>query len=479
LPENFYIGGGAAATTMTTAGMVILVLTFICILFFPRKYVVIPVLLSALLVPMGQIVVVGGFHLTPVRMVVLFGWLRIVWIKLSTKQAIFAGRFNAIDTAFCGYAISHAIAFNLLWRQTAALNNQFGFLWSVIGMYFLLRFLIQDEEDCLRAIRVVAVIACVNAAGMIYEQLRIQNLFGMWIGGVDAAPLIRDGKTRSQGAFGHAILAGSFAATALPLFLLLLRVGKSRLLGFFGIVSAVIMVYTSASSTPALAIVAGLLGICFWPLRGKMRMVRWGIVILIGVLQIFMKAPFWFLIAHMEVVGGSSGYHRALLVDQFIRHFFDWWLLGTKDNSDWGIEMWDTSNTYVSVGQSGGLVAFVFFIAVVSRTFAWLGNARKSMEGDRKQEWLFWFLGAAVFANTVAFFGITYWDQTEVLWYALLAIISAVTAPVWLQSRVEEPELAVAASPRLRSKFQSVLNTSRKLSLPNYERSQSKIRSRT
>jgi hypothetical protein len=53
-----------------------------------------------------------------------------------------------------------------------------------------------------------------------------------------------------------------------------------------------------------------------------------------------------------------------------------------------------------------------------------LGKARKA-SSDRKQQIFLWTLGSALFANVVAFCGISYWDQTEVVWYGLLAAISA------------------------------------------------------
>ena len=44
-------------------------------------------------------------------------------------------------------------------------------------------------------------------------------------------------------------------------------------------------------------------------------------------------------------------------------------------------------------------------------------------------EWLLWLIGVALFSHCVGFFGISYFDQTRFAWYALLAIISAATAP--------------------------------------------------
>jgi hypothetical protein len=50
-----------------------------------------------------------------------------------------------------------------------------------------------------------------------------------------------------------------------------------------------------------------------------------------------------------------------------------------------------------------------------------------AQRGETKQALFVWAIGAALFANAVAFFGISYFDQTIVVWYALLAMISTVT----------------------------------------------------
>jgi cyanate permease len=39
-----------------------------------------------------------------------------------------------------------------------------------------------------------------------------------------------------------------------------------------------------------------------------------------------------------------------------------------------------------------------------------------------------WLLGATLFAHVVGFFGISYWDSNECVWFAFLAMISAATA---------------------------------------------------
>lgn len=44
-------------------------------------------------------------------------------------------------------------------------------------------------------------------------------------------------------------------------------------------------------------------------------------------------------------------------------------------------------------------------------------------------------IGVALAANTVAFFGITYFDQSVLAWYALLAMISGVGAVAAIDKR--------------------------------------------
>ncbi len=428
VPKNFYVGGGPTETTVTLVSRVVLACALVCVLLLPRKYVVVPILFTLFLIPMGNIFVVGGLHLMPNRVISLIGWIKPGWKWVSSRKGIFECRLNSIDSAFTWNVICHTAAFLLLWRSSAAATNQFGFLWSEFGVYFLLRYLIQDRRDVLFVVKLLAIIGVVIAVEMIYEHFKAQDLFGTIVGGVPQVPEIRDGKIRSQGPFGHAILAGTYGAVMIPLFVSLWK-EKSRVLGALGVASAAVMVLTSASSTPMLGFVASMVGICFWPVRKSMRAVRRGIVIGLIVIQMFMNAPVWFLIEHMDVTGSSSGYHRAELVNLFIIKFFDWWLIGTRDNATWGWSMFDTSNTYVTQGQSGGLLAFIFFILLITRAFSRIGKARLAVSGDERQEWLLWLVGASLFSHVIGFFGITYWDQMEVGWFAFLAMISALTGP--------------------------------------------------
>jgi hypothetical protein len=156
-----------------------------------------------------------------------------------------------------------------------------------------------------------------------------------------------------------------------------------------------------------------------------------------------MKAPVWFLLARIDLTGGSSGYHRAELVDQCIRHFWDWWLIGTKDAGTWADDMWDSQNQYVQVAETGGLAALVFMIVMVKRLYANLGNARKevakSLVKSKEQQWSLWLLGSALFAHLTAFFGINYFDQSRIGWFLLLVAISVFAGRIMQGGPREDP----------------------------------------
>ncbi len=89
--------------------------------------------------------------------------------------------------------------------------------------------------------------------------------------------------------------------------------------------------------------------------------------------------------------------------------------------------MWDTSNQYVEIGTTGGILTFFLFLAVLVYCFKRLGAARKAARGNVDGQRRLWCLGSALFSHMVAFFGITYFDQTAVYLYALIAMISSST----------------------------------------------------
>ena len=368
-PQNFKFGGGVSESVVNPVVLVTVLIAGVLICILPRNKAIIPLMIVGLLIPMDQILLIGPAHFPMLRLLVLAGFIRIFRDQTSSKAPIFSGGRNRLDLAFILLAVTIAVSGILLFQEMGAVVYQLGTLYTALGVYLLSRYLIRSDEDVVRVIQTLACVAVVVAAIMVYESRSGHNPYAL-LGGAQASTLAnlaeRDGRFRAQGPFAHSILAGTFGAVIVPLFIALWCKGrKYRLLSGAGILSGTIMIVTCDSSTPVLAFGAGLMAFCLWPIRNRMRAVRWGIVVTLVALHMVMHGPVWSLIEKIDISGGSSSYHRYMLVDQCIRHFGDWWLVGIKDTSVWGWDMWDTANQYVNTCENSGLVAFILFIAVL------------------------------------------------------------------------------------------------------------------
>jgi len=421
--------GGGGDTLLSGLGLALLALGAVLILVLPRKYTVVPLLVVGLLLPGGEVLVIGAFHFQILRILLIFAWVRVLFGHRSSDAPF---RMNPIDKSFLYYALSAAVIYCLLWRQSEALVNRFGFLYSALGVYFFCRWAMEDQRDVVRMIKTFAFVCLLFAVAMAIEQHTGHNLFSTF-GGVPEMTGVREGKLRSQASFENSISAGIFGATLLPAFIALWwQKGSAKLFAIVGIVSSTVMTLTSSSATPISAYGAGIVGLCFWPMRDQMKWVRRGLVAMMMGLHLVMKAPVWGLIGRVTIVGGNSGYHREVLVDGFIRHFFDWCLIGVRSSAGWGFFTFDQANEYVYVGANGGLLTFVFFIAILTYCLKGLGYARRALEGNALDQKFMWGLGSALFAHMVGFMGLSYFDQTLTQLIVLFATISAATSPFWL-----------------------------------------------
>ena len=435
LPQNYYYGGGGDTFVSGPALCLFLLCAFL-ILIVPRRRMIAPFLIASLLIPMGNEIVVAGMHWMLFRCLLLVGLLRVFWARYVSRSERPLGRLNPVDWAMTLWAISNAVTYTIDWGAAAAAFNRMGFLFATLGAYFLLRYLIRDMNDVTYTIRILALVCVLVGPLMLLEHVTRNNYYFSVFGGGTQAELLREGKFRAQGPFAHPSIAGTFGAVLLPLFVGLWQLDrKYRVWAFSGSVACLAMVFASNSGTPANTLAVGIAALCFWPFRRNMRFFRWAAVAMLLVLQMVMKADVWFLIGRVSAFTGGTGWHRAELINQFIHHFGDWWLVGTRDNAYWGIDMWDVDNAYVGAGIYGGLITCVLFIAILVYAYKKLGAARRAAAGSLRNEKFIWALGAVLFANTMGYFGIVYFDQSVNMWYAFLAMICASTAGVTSESQ--------------------------------------------
>jgi hypothetical protein len=419
-----------ALAAMVIAGVLLFVL--------PRRWAIVPFLLFTFLVPIGGQFNIGGLHVFAHRIVVLCGCLRLL-SKLSSTQNVLVGGFTGIDKIFLAWALCRATAFMLLYHVGAAVANQLGFFWDTLGGYFLVRYLIRDVDDIRRAAKALVVIAVIMAAAMVYEHYKLTNLFGLLMGG-QVVPDIRNGNVRCRGVFQQEIIASTFGGTLVPFFIWLWSQAKAKIAAALGLVASVVITITASSSTGICAAAIGIGALCLWPLRQYTSWMRRGLVAVILGLEIVMKAPVWFILARVDFVGGSTGWDRANLIEQCVRHFGSWCLIGTADNDKWGYWTWDLCNQFVAEAVQGGLATLVLFIVLITRCFTRIGVGIK-MSRNRAQKWLLWTIGCILCAHIAGFFGISYFDQMKDWWFVTLAMIPAATMGIRATRQPSHPKL--------------------------------------
>jgi hypothetical protein len=416
-------------TNINALGLVFMITMGVLTLILPRKYAPVPIMITGAYMTLGQIIIIFGLHFTMMRIMILFGCARLI-IRQEIKGLV----LDRIDKAFLLWVLVFFVIFNLREMSTEAFINRLGVAYNALGFYFFFRFLIREPEEILFLLKALAILIIPLALLMLMEKSSGRNMF-FYFGGVPEYTVIREDSLRCQGPFRHAILAGTFGATALPLLVGLWIVGREKLLVMVAMVSALVIIVTAASSGPLMSCIAGIIALCAWKVRELMRPIRWAILISLISLQLIMKAPVWFLIDRLSDIIGGTGWHRAELINQAIMHFNDWWLLGTNYTGDWmpyNLRLYsdsaDITNQYIAEGVTGGLLSMLLFIAVIVLCFKKTGMMRKALEsGGSAVAFLPWALGSALFAHVVAFIAVSYFDQMVIYWNLLLAMIAALT----------------------------------------------------
>jgi hypothetical protein len=414
-------------TNINFLGLSITLLMGFLMTLVPRKYAPIPLLIAICFITLGQRIVVADLDFTMARILILFGWVR-----LTLRGEIHSIKFNAIDKALIWYIIASIVTYTILWQTFGAFINRMGLAYNALGIYFLFRYLVRDFEDVIRTIKCLAVFIVPLALAALIESANGRNLFSIFGGVAEFTPL-RDGKVRSTFSLGDAILAGTFGATLMPLFVGLWLGKISRKLALCGVVASTIITIVSRSSGPVIAYLVEIIAFMMWPFRKKMRAVRWGILACVLALHMVMKAPVWALIGRLSEVFGGHGYDRVELIDAVLSHFGEWWLIGTKYTAHWGptvlvyeTNMVDITSQYILVGIEGGLLTMSLFIAIIAYSFRGIGRAIYAAEGQSAFTRIcLWSMGVALWGHTASFFSVSYFSQLVIIWYMFLSMISA------------------------------------------------------
>lgn len=430
----------ANQTAVHPIGLAALVVLGLLTLILPRRYAAVPMLVMACMIPSRQRIVILELDWTFLRLLVLAGWLR-VFVRGDPKSL----KWIPLDTCVVALSSVILVASTLRTGSTDVLVRSLGVAFDEIGTYLLFRVWIRNWRDIEVVIRSLIAISVPVTLAMTFEHLTTRNLFHVF-GGVPEFTLIRQGKLRCQGAFSHPILAGCFYASLLPLFAAQAFQKRSGAAwAAVGVVTSLACIYYSASSTPVMGAATVVLGGALFLVRDWMRPIRWALLGVLVSLHLVMQAPVWHLISRIDVVGGSTGWHRYILIDRAINRFGEWFLLGVSSTRHWGYGMQDVTNEYVLRGVNGGFLALVLFVALLALGFQSAGRIWRSERKIRARVVLAWALGVSLLSHVMMFLAVSYFGQIGIVFSLLLAMLGSLGSRVRVRSPRRLPSKAKPA----------------------------------
>jgi len=402
-----------------------LLIAIVVILRSSRQVAVGCFLVSAAIIPLGQQILVPPLHLYFLRILILVVIIRIFIDKEKPKFTL-----NKIDRLVIYMYAIQTVCGTLRGPNLELFGNAF----NALGSYFGIRILSSSFNDIKVHLKYMAVIAIIVGSVMTVERVTHRNPFFV-LGGVPEFSEIRDGKIRCQGPFRHPILAGTFGATLFPMLVGLWMVERRyRIILYFAIPASILIAFNATSSGAVLTLLSAVAGFALWPMRYRMKLFRWIVVIFLTILGFNMKVPIWWIIAKISDLVGGGGWHRSYLIDVAINHFSQWWLIGTSYTANWapsGLVLlvdpnnMDITNQYIVEGVAGGIWEFCLFLALIAGCFKIVGQLIHQRELAKISPKLSWTLGIALAGHCTAFISISYFDQIIVFWFWLLAVISS------------------------------------------------------
>jgi hypothetical protein len=391
-------------------------------LLVPRRWSALPIILLLCFVPAGQRVVIATIDFTFLRLLMC-----VIWLRLLVRSELRPLVWNHLDRAMVLWAVVSVVTGTALALTLTVLINRLGTAIDAMMVYFYFRMLIRTHEDLVTLALQFTVSSFAVAAFFVIENRTSQNMFAVF-GGVPPITDVRDGRLRCQGAFAHAILAGCFWACLIPLYLVRGWMGRGWGLPIGGTLAALAIVALCSSSTPIMALGFGGIGLLAWFARGALRWFRWLIVLWLGVLHfLIMKQPVWHLLARVDIVSGSTGWHRYHLVDKFIERFPEWAPLGTLSTAHWGHGLHDVTNQFVAEGVAGGMLRLLLFVGVIWLAFAGVSRSLRLAAAGRTYHLASWALGTILFMHCMNFVAVSYFEQIVVEWQLTLAAIGSLT----------------------------------------------------
>ena len=432
---------------MSIPAAIFLIAVGIALLALPRIWAPLALLVGTCYFTLLQGINIGPFSFPALRLLVLFGVARI----LIRNERPLTGLIST-DKLVLVWAAWFAVSSFFHSDPRGTLIFHLGLIYNTLGIYFLLRCICIGPEHSINLVRLMALVLAPVAAEMVLEHVLNFNLFSAF-GGVDATPIVRQGRIRAQGPFSHPILAGTVGGVCFPLMISIVKV--HRVPAMIGALSCLAMVVTSASSGPIMSTFFGAVAIGFWVFRRHLTGFRIAAVVVYLILEVVMNSPPYYLMARIDFTGSSTGYHRAALMESAGKHLDEWWFAGTDYTRHWmpyGVS-WsedhaDITNHYLGQGVKGGLPLMLLFIGLLVSSFRNVGATMRFAEATgRFPAFLPWCIGASLFSHAATCISVAYFDQSIVFLNGAMALTACLRAGAEYESMTETDSLAISDLP--------------------------------
>jgi len=424
--------------TITGPTLLITIALAVMTFFIPRRYILLPYVIGACFAPADQAIMVGELNFQVLRILVVVGMLR-----LTLRGEIVAIRWNRFDKLILIWFVIGSMIYVTQWMSLTALINRCGRFVEWLCLYWVFRQSVRSWKDLRFAYVALAFCAVAMLPFVVSEWIQGANPFAV-LGRV--VTTFREENYRCQATFPHAIMMGLFWATLVPLFVVFARQrGHFRVVLWAAVVASTLMIWMTASSTPILTVAAVAVLLLAFPLRQYTGTAAWGVLAMVIALNFVMKAPVWHLVSRVGVVSGSTGWHRFYLIDQSIRNFRHWMLLGTRDTRGWGLGLEDVTNQYILEGVRGGFLTLILFCVILfvgARTVVRMSVRSR----DTSESYLAWGLFVTIIAHCLSFIGVSYFGQIDMIWYLLLASVAFAYSQVYEAPQRVERVAVVARS---------------------------------
>ncbi len=432
--------------TLHPLGLAALAVACVLVLLGPLRSIPLVLIGLAVYIPSAQRIVLGGADFPFLRLVILVALARLV---LTNRLLVF--RIGAIDLLVAAGACAKLLLMPAVTGDAGILVQQVGSAIDAVGMYLVARATIRSIDD-VGALAGRSLLVCLPVALLFaIERATGRNMLSVF-GGIPPVTDMREGRLRCQGAFQHAILAGCYFVALLPLWVGAWRwSASSRWTAIGGAALTLLVVFACASSTPVAAMLFVATAFLCYPFWMHLRLVWMAAIVVAAALHFVMERGIWHLIARIDLVGGSTGWHRYHLIEQAINHLGEWWAVGTLSTRHWGWGLQDVTNQYLLEGVRGGVWAMFALIATIVLGLRACGFWLRRLPQGSAQHLMVFGIGATLFAQATIFLAVSYFGQTTMIWYLTVALAAFLAESAAVETaRARAPHAAAlhaAASP--------------------------------